>query len=151
ELLDKAVAKDPARGPAPERLVVCFGEVEDDRFRKVGRQLFDWYRAPVVVVTTTANGAPGKFKIKRIRLMPFTRLEDEEMELSVRALTAYTDRAWKRPKARVIPTWSIAVLHDPNEKLAPSSVETLQYWARQAEKEGVEIEPITKKDYNRLA
>lgn len=150
ELFGKAVAKATARS-APERLVVCFGEVEDERFRKFGRQLFDWYRAPVVVVTTTTNGQPGKYKLKRIKLTPFTRLEDDEMELFVKSLTAYTERSWKSPRARTIPKWSIAVLHDPNEKLAPSNVESLQYWARLAERDSVEIEPITKKDFNRLA
>jgi glutathione synthase/RimK-type ligase-like ATP-grasp enzyme len=150
ELLDKAVAKDAA-APAPERLVVCFGEVEDERFRKLGRQLFDWYRAPVVTLTTAPNGAPGKVKIKRIRITPFTRLEDDELDFFVKSLTAYTERSWKSPKARIIPKWSIAVLHDPNEALAPSNVESLKHWARLAEKEGVEIEPITKRDFNRLS
>jgi len=40
---------------------------------------------------------------------------------------------WKSPKARTIPKWSIAVLHDPNEQLAPSNVESLKHWARLAE------------------
>ena len=151
ELLHRDLAKFADRGPVPERLVVCFGEVSDERFRKFGRQLFDWYRAPVVVVTTIPNGSPGKYKIKRIKLTPFTRLEDDEMELFVTSLNAYTERSWKSPRARTIPKWSIAVLHDPNEVLAPSNVESLQHWARLAEKEGVEIEPITKKDFNRLA
>lgn len=150
ELFDKGLAREPER-PAPERLVVCFGEVADDRFRRFGRQLFDWYRAPVVVVTLQPNGAPGKDRLKRIRLTPFTRLEEEEMGLFVSALTAYTERAWKSPRARTIPKWSIAVLHDPAEKLAPSNVESLQHWARQAERDGVEIEPVTRKDFNRLA
>jgi glutathione synthase/RimK-type ligase-like ATP-grasp enzyme len=150
ELLHKDLNKNPAKGPVPERLVVCFGEVEDERFRKFGRQLFDWYRAPVVIVTTTANGSPGKFKIKRIRITPFTKLEDQDLDFFVKSLTAYTGRIWKSPKARVVPKWSIAVLHDPNEKLAPSNLESLEHWARLAEKDGVEIEPITRRDFNRL-
>ena len=151
ELIHKDLAKFPDRGPIPERLVVCFGEIEDDRFRKCARQLFDWYRAPVVTVTTTANGSPGKVKIKRIRITPFTKLEDDEMDFFVKSLTSYTGRTWKSPKARIIPKWSIAVLHDPNEQLAPSNIESLKHWARIAEKEGVEIEPITRRDFNRLS
>jgi glutathione synthase/RimK-type ligase-like ATP-grasp enzyme len=151
ELLHKDLGKFPDNGPVPERFIVCFGEVEDERFRKFGRQLFDWYRAPALVVTTAPNGSPGKYKIKRIKLTPFTRLEDDELRFFVESLTTYTGRVWKSPKARTIAKWSIAVLHDPNEQLAPSNIESLKHWARLAEKDGVEIEPITKRDLNRLA
>jgi glutathione synthase/RimK-type ligase-like ATP-grasp enzyme len=150
ELLNKDLGKNPEQA-VPERLLVCFGETPDERFRKFARQLFDWYRAPVLVVTIGANGEPGKHKIKRIRLTPFTRLEDDELEFFVESLTTYTGRVWKNPKARTIAKWSIAVLHDPTEQFPPSSVESLKYWARQAEKEGVEIEPITRRDLDRLA
>jgi glutathione synthase/RimK-type ligase-like ATP-grasp enzyme len=149
--LEELLNKDLEGGAAPERLIVCFGEVKDERFRKFGRQLFDWYRAPVLVVTTAPNGSPGKYKIRRIKITAFTKLEDDELKFFVDSLTNYTGRVWKNPKARTIPKWSIAVLHDPNEQLAPSSVESLQYWARLAEKDGVEIEPITKRDLDRLA
>jgi glutathione synthase/RimK-type ligase-like ATP-grasp enzyme len=151
ELLNKDLGKLPAKGAVPERLVVCFGETGDERFRKFGRQLFDWYRAPVLVVSTGANGLPGKYRIKRIKLTPFTKLEDDELRFFVDSLTTYTGRVWKSPKARTIAKWSIAVLHDPTEQLAPSNIESLKHWARLAEKDGVEIEPITRKDLDRLA
>ena len=151
ERLNRDLARSPEKGPAPERIVVCFGETADERFRKFGRQLFDWYRAPVLVVTTSPNGSPGKARIKRIKVTAFTRLEDEEMKFFVDSLTTYTGRVWKSPKARTIAKWSIAVLHDPNEQLAPSNIDSLKHWARLAEKDGVEIEPITRRDIDRLA
>src|SRR5690606_21080360 len=67
------------------------------------------------------------------------------------ALAERTRGAWRSPKPKVAPRWSIAVLHDPNESLPPSSVETLRYWARVAEKQGVEVEPIQRRDLGRLA
>src|SRR5689334_16680669 len=57
ELLNKDLDKADAM---PERLLVCFGETTDERFKKFARQLFDWYRAPVLVVTVGTNGQPGK-------------------------------------------------------------------------------------------
>jgi len=147
---EKPADKSPEKA-VPERLVVCFGETEDERFRRFARQMFDWYRAPVLVVTTMPNGVPGKVKIKRVKLTPFTSLKGEELKFFVDSLTTYTGRIWKSPKARTIAKWSIAVLHDPNEQLSPSSVESLKHWARLAEKDGVEIEPISKKDLSKLA
>ncbi|MEP7209256.1 MAG: RimK family protein [Alphaproteobacteria bacterium] len=151
EALNKDREKAGADYKAPDRFLVCFGETEDERLKNFGRLCFDWYRAPVVVVTTEINGKAPMVEIKRLKLASFTSLKGDELKFFVDALTKYTGRVWKSPKARTIAKHSIAVLYDPNEQLAPSSVETLQYWARLAEKDGVEIEPVTKKDLAKLA
>ena len=39
ELLHKDLGKSANKGPVPERIVVCFGEVVDERFRKFGRRV----------------------------------------------------------------------------------------------------------------
>ncbi|MBI1341098.1 RimK family alpha-L-glutamate ligase [bacterium] len=150
--LEEALHKDAAKAntPIPERLLVCFGETESDAFRKFGRLLFDWYRAPAIIVTVGANGAPG-VKIKRLKIAPFTSLRGDELQFFVASLTKYSGRVWKSPKTRTVAKHSIAVLYDPNEVMPPSDVETLKYFARQAEKDGVEIEPITRRDLSRLA
>ncbi len=46
---------------------------------------------------------------------------------------------------------SFAVLYNPQEELPPSSLASLKHWSRIAEKLGVEIEPITRRDLPRLA
>jgi RimK family alpha-L-glutamate ligase len=104
----------------------------------------------VLTVTTGSNGVPG-VKIKRIKLTPFTKLEGDELKFFVDSLTTYTGREWKNPKTRTIAKHSIAVLYDPEEEMPPSDIDTLKYFARQAERDGVEVEPITKKDLARLA
>jgi glutathione synthase/RimK-type ligase-like ATP-grasp enzyme len=149
EALDKDLQRAPGT-PAPEKLLVCFGEADDERFKRFGRLLFDWYRAPALQVTVSVNGG-GKLRIKRIKLAPHTTLKGGEQKHFVDSLTQYTGRIWKSPKPRTVAKHSIAVLYDPNEAMAPSHVDTLRYWARLAEKEGVEVEPITKKDLSRLA
>jgi glutathione synthase/RimK-type ligase-like ATP-grasp enzyme len=151
EMLNKDREKAGGDYKIPERFLVCFGETEDERLKGFGRLCFDWYRAPVVVVTTEINGKAPMVEIKRLKLASFTSLKGDELKFFVDALTKYTGRVWKSPKARTIAKHSIAVLYDPNEKMPPSSVESLQHWARLAEKDGVEIEPITKKDLAKLA
>jgi glutathione synthase/RimK-type ligase-like ATP-grasp enzyme len=151
EMLNKDREKAGGDYNIPERFLVCFGETEDERLKGFGRLCFDWYRAPVVVVTTEINGKAPMVEIKRLKLASFTSLKGDELKFFVDALTKYTGRVWKSPKARTIAKHSIAVLYDPNEKMPPSSVESLQHWARLAEKDGVEIEPITKKDLAKLA
>ncbi|TIP52522.1 MAG: RimK family alpha-L-glutamate ligase, partial [Mesorhizobium sp.] len=47
--------------------------------------------------------------------------------------------------------YTFATLVDPHEELPPSEISSLRYWARIAEKMGVEVEPITRKDLAKLA
>ena len=64
--LDDALAKALAAGhgdkTVPARLLVFFGTVEDRRFDRFGRLLFDWFRCPVLEVTSrtaTARRSSG--------------------------------------------------------------------------------------------
>jgi glutathione synthase/RimK-type ligase-like ATP-grasp enzyme len=63
----------------------------------------------------------------------------------------YTGRSWRESKAKTPARYTFATLYDPDEELPPSSIASLKHWARIAEKMGVEVEPITKRDLAKLA
>ena len=132
----------------PGRLIVCFGQVADHRFDRFGRLLFDWFRCPVLEVTIETADRP---QIKRLAAVPVTKLSPDELRAFHEALHNHTRREWRSKKAKAAPRYSFAVLYDPNEALPPSDLATLKHWSRIAEKLGVEVEPITKKDLPRLA
>jgi glutathione synthase/RimK-type ligase-like ATP-grasp enzyme len=149
--LDDALAK--CLGAAddkviPHRILSFFGAVEDHRFDRFGRLLFDWFRCPVLEVTVENGGRP---QIKRLAAVPVTKLTPAELQLFHRALHEHTRREWRSKRDRAAPRYSFAVLFDPNEKMPPTSSGSLRHWARVAEKMGVEVEPITKRDLARLA
>ena len=54
-------------------------------------------------------------------------------------------------RARTPARYSFATLVDPREELPPSEISSLRHWARIAEKMGVEVEPITRRDLAKLA
>ncbi|MCP5266596.1 MAG: RimK family protein [Burkholderiaceae bacterium] len=158
--LEDMLNRDQARagGEAPPELLVFLGQADDARYVAFARLLFDWFRAPVLAVTITSSpsieaAADGgqRLRIGRIALRPLNRLEKPALERFASALGTHTRGSWRSPRPRVAPRWSIAVLHDPDEALPPSSVKTLRYWARLAEKQGVEVEPIRRRDLARLA
>ncbi|MEZ5728964.1 MAG: RimK-like ATPgrasp N-terminal domain-containing protein [Burkholderiaceae bacterium] len=158
--LEDMLNRDQARagGEAPPELLVFLGQADDARYVAFARLLFDWFRAPVLAVTITSSPsieavADGgqRLRIGRIALRPLNRLEKPALERFASALGTHTRGSWRSPRPRVAPRWSIAVLHDPDEALPPSSVKTLRYWARLAEKQGVEVEPIRRRDLARLA
>jgi glutathione synthase/RimK-type ligase-like ATP-grasp enzyme len=130
------------------KFLVCFGISRDERFDSFGRLLFDWFRCPALELTIE----PGRWlAIERIRPRNITRLANGEADFFRDALHRHTKREWRDPKARTIAKYDLAVLHDPNEKLPPSSVATIKYFARIAEKLSVDVEPVSRKQLAELA
>jgi glutathione synthase/RimK-type ligase-like ATP-grasp enzyme len=132
----------------PARILSYFGTVEDHRFDRFGRLLFDWFRCPVLEVTIEFDDRP---QIRKLAAVPVTKLSPGELRFFHAALHNHTTREWRSKKDRTSPRFSFAVLYDPNEKLPPSSFASMKHWARIAEKQGVEVEPITRRDLARLA
>jgi glutathione synthase/RimK-type ligase-like ATP-grasp enzyme len=129
-------------------LLFCFGLSPDPRFEAFGRLLFDWYRCPAIEVTIT----PGKrWRIDRLRPRPLAKLGSEEAEFFRAALHQHTQRDWRNPRARAVAKYSLAVLYDPQEELPPSSVETIRYFQKFAERNSVEVELLTKRQLAELA
>jgi glutathione synthase/RimK-type ligase-like ATP-grasp enzyme len=151
DVLNRELAK--AGGDRPERILVCFGKADNPACAGFGRMLFDWYRAPAIVCgLTTAEAASGIWtKITRLSLRAPVKLNPAEAAFFAETLEAHTRRAWRSAKQRVPARHSIAVLFDAAEQLPPSSEKTLKHWATLAEKQGVEVEPIRKRDLPRLA
>ncbi|HSF95444.1 MAG TPA: RimK family protein [Thermohalobaculum sp.] len=147
--LNRELAK--AGGERPDRVMVCFGKSDNPACAGFGRLLFDWFRAPAILCTLSTDAASGWTRITRLALRPHARLTAPEKAFFASALEAHTRRAWRSSKQRAPLRYSIGVLFDPDEKLPPSGQATLKHWARQAEKVGVEVEPIRRRDLPRLA
>jgi glutathione synthase/RimK-type ligase-like ATP-grasp enzyme len=132
------------------KLLVCFGIARDPRFESFGRLLFDWFRCPALeLIVDTSNSA--RFSIERIRPRVLTRLANGEASFFREALHLHTRREWRDPKARSVAKYDLAVLYDPNEKLAPSSAASIKHFVRIAERMSVDIEPITRRQLAQLA
>jgi glutathione synthase/RimK-type ligase-like ATP-grasp enzyme len=148
EALTAAAIKAQATEDTTFDLLFCFGFAQDPRFEAFGRLLFDRYRCPAIEVTIT----PGKYwKVDRLRARPLAKLGPEEAEFFRLSLHRHTQREWRNPRGRPILRYSLAVLHDPQDALPPSSLETLRYFQRIAEKQSVAVELITRKQLAELA
>ena len=134
-------------------ILVCFGLVRESCFESFAKLLFDWYRCPAIEVTVEITTVPSGAwaTIERLRPRPIVKLDAEETQFFRDALHAHTRREWRDPKARTPARYSLAVLHDPEEVLPPSSLETLRYLGRVGEKMSVDVEPITKRQLSDLA
>lgn len=130
------------------RLLVCFGLCEDERYEAFGRHLFDWFRGPILELSVNAG---EWLTIERIRLRTMGKLNEADAEIFRKALDVHTRRDWKSPKPRPTTRYSLAVLHDPHDKMPCSSQASLKHFMRVADRHSVDIELITKKQLHQLA
>ncbi|HZD24722.1 MAG TPA: RimK family protein, partial [Alphaproteobacteria bacterium] len=146
--LNRCADKLADRPAEPFRLLVCFGVPADSSFNRFGRLLFDWFRCPILEVGVQPK---SRLTIRRIRPRPVYRLNAEEQEFFRACLAQHTRRQWRSPKPKTPADYSLAVLYDPKEALPPSDLSSLKRLARVAERMGVEVEPVTRRDLHRLA
>ncbi|TVQ35791.1 MAG: RimK family alpha-L-glutamate ligase [Geminicoccaceae bacterium] len=150
--LDAVLARTMARMVDPpsgrHRLVLCLGRTADRRFTRFAREVFDWFRAPILRVSLAERD--GVWRVRRIALGRIEGLSTAEDALLQVAL-AQGDRSRLQVQARSAPRWSLAVLYDPKEALPPSSPETLDRMARVFAKAGIGVTRIGTGDLTRLA
>lgn len=135
-----------ASPPRPE-LTFFFGQTDEPGFESFGRLLFDWFRAPILRVQIDPSGKA----LEKLRPLSINRLEGAQRDRFLAALRDYTKRRWVDPKTRAAPRYTLAVLHDPQEKMPPTVVKSLERLAKVGLKMGIAVEPITARDLDRLA
>ena len=135
-------------GAFPAKVAIFFGIGPSNGWERFARLLFDWFRAPALEVTI----ADGDWaSIRRIALLPLNRILPDDKPRFLENLVGYTGRQWRDSKARAPSRYTFATLIDPVEELPPSRIASLKHWSRIADKMGVEVEPITRKDLAKLA
>jgi glutathione synthase/RimK-type ligase-like ATP-grasp enzyme len=136
-------------GSYPAKVTFFFGIGPSKAWDRFAKLLFDWFRAPAleVVIRDSQQWA----SIHKIGFYPLTRMSPEEKPRFLESLASYTNREWRDTKTRTPARYAFATLVNPNEELPPSEISSLRYWAKIAEKMGVEVEPITRKDLAKLA
>ncbi len=149
EALNRCLAKAAdALSPGPMKLLVCFGQVQPPALAPFARLLFDWFRVPILRVS--GNG-DGRRTIDRISGVGMHALAGDERAFFLAAMTEHTRGTWRDAKTRVQAKYTLAVLIDPEEELAPSTQASLKHFARIAARTSIEVEPINKGDLDRLA
>jgi glutathione synthase/RimK-type ligase-like ATP-grasp enzyme len=136
-------------GSFPAKVTFFFGIGPSKAWDRFAKLLFDWFRAPALEVAIKDN--PQWASIHKIGFYSLTRMSPGEKPRFLESLAAYTNREWRDTKTRTPARYSFATLVNPNEDLPPSEISSLRHWAKIAEKMGVEVEPITKKDLAKLA
>lgn len=145
ERLKEAKAKGAPDVPS---LFVAFSRAEVSGYERLAREAMDWFRTPALEIEFDAEAPHG---IGRVRAVAPHKLKDARREFFLDAMAAYTKGRIRNEKARTPAKWALAVLVDPNEKMAPSKPSSIKRLADVADKMGVEVEIIDPTDLPSLA
>lgn len=145
----KQVPEDQTEDQNKRVFAVFFGRSDDPSLKDVARRIFDAFRCPLLSVEMRWRGA--KWEIEAIRPIPLREVRPEQAPLLIEALNRYTHAAWRTPKANEPAKYAIALLHDPAEKMPPSNLRALKKFQQAGEAMGIDVEPITRKDFAKLS
>jgi glutathione synthase/RimK-type ligase-like ATP-grasp enzyme len=147
--LDQALENGPQADPRGRlELMVFFGEAQLEQLRSLSRSLFEAFPAPILRVQLKRNGT---WQIDSIRTVGLRSLESDDRPRFLAALGRHLGRRWAPPRDRgEALRYDLAILHDPEEALAPSNHRALNRFIRAGRELGIEAELITRKDLGRL-
>ena len=148
ETLNRTIRRLSEPPTASFRLLVCLGQCDDGRFGRFARQLFDWFRCPILEVFVKAGET---WRVRKLAPLSITELGEAGKAQLGTAILAHVSQPWKSPKAKPPPRFTLGVLLDPKEKLPPSDLATVRHFERIAEGMGLAVEVIGRQDFDRIA
>lgn len=147
-LVQKAFKKGNVSKDETISITLCFGKTDNPLFDELAQQIFDLFSCPVLIVEFKYY---KKWEIDSIKAGSLHLLQSEQEDLFAKALDQYGNKIWRRPKSQKKYKYDLAILHNPEEKLPPSSKKTLKNFITAGHSLGVEVTLVEKGDLNRIA
>jgi glutathione synthase/RimK-type ligase-like ATP-grasp enzyme len=139
----------PFEEPLVRRYTSFFGRHQNPKLEPLARRIFDLFRLPIFSFELKYS-EHGKWVITRIDAGALGRLVDEQVAIFNQDLARFTGSAWKAQSKKKQERYWLAILHNPQEKNAPSNPAALKKFIEVAKKLDVWVELITKDDFSSL-
>lgn len=127
---------------------IYFGQTEKDQLQEIARQIFDLFPSPILNINFEWK---TKWEIQSIRTGSLSELSSEDEDKFAAALDKYSEKIWRRPKAKKKYRYDLAILHNPAEEMPPSNKKALNNFIKAGKELDVSVELIEKKDFGRVA
>lgn len=129
-------------------LQVYFGETSYAPLQDLARQVFEMFPCPILRIEFEREREWG---ISAIKPAGLHTLNDPQEDAFADALDRFSKKLWRKPRARRKYRYDIAMLQDPAEAMPPSNKRALKSFVEAGKDLGIEVDPITRNDYARLA
>lgn len=146
ELVARTFQVLPTAQP-PFQVMIFFGVPDDSRLTVAARRIFELFRCPLLTIELRYRNG---WYVSSIEPAPLSDVRADQQALFADALDRYTRVAWRAPRTSPPVRYSVAILHDPQERLPPSNPKALERFVRVGAQMGLEVELITRSDYGRL-
>ena len=129
---------------------VFFGHVEDPELADFARKAFELFRCPLLKIELERPEGLNGWKTKAVKALDPREVDASRDKLFTRALEEFTRRRWSPARVQTAPKMDLAILHDPDDPLPPSNLNTLQRIVEVGESMDIAVELICRQDYSRL-
>ena len=129
-------------------IVVYFGETSYPALKDLARQVFELFPAPLLRIEFERE---RMWRISAIKPVGLHTLDDPQEDAFAQSLDAFSKKLWRKPRVRRQYRYDIAMLVDANEAMPPSNKKALKSFIAAGKELGIEVDPIGKNDYTRLA
>jgi len=148
QVLEKALQDRQIDSDDTWSIKLFFGNPDIEQLDNLGRQIFELFACPILIVTLKRR---DRWQIESIKPGALNTLDSQEEDLFAAALENFNKSIWRKPRSRKANRYDLAILADPEEKLPPSDKQALKKFVSIGKQMGLNVELITKKDYGRLA
>lgn len=131
-------------------LDVFFGRTEDAELTALARKSFELFRCPLLRLQLQRREPSPGWHVCALQSLDPRDVGAHRGGLFDEALAHFTRRNWRPAAVVAAPRMDLAILHDPNDPLPPSSRRTLQKIVDVGHGMGIAVELIEKKDFARL-
>lgn len=129
-------------------LTVYFGRNIEEQYNKLALQLFNLFQAPLLRARFVKN---GKWELRGIKPIPLGDIPEDHHDFLIEVATQHFAGKGVSVRKKASMKYDLAILHNPNEELAPSDEKALKKFIKAANNLGLEAELITRDDFGRLA
>ncbi len=128
-------------------LRVFFGQTSTRGFKSLAMKLYQLFEAPLFKVDFVRH---EKWLIKDIQVLTMPKLSDDELSATYEFARKYFSKKRFRKPSLTNYKYDLAILLNPAEETPPSSPEALEKFRRIANRKGMYVESITRKDIDKI-
>ena len=129
-------------------ILVYFGETAYPALQDLARQVFEMFPCPLLRIEFERDRV---WQVSSIKPVGLHTLVDTQEDAFAEELDRFSRKLWRKPRARRQYRYDLAMLVDPDEQMPPSNKKALKSFVAAGRELGIEVDPIGKNDYQRLA
>lgn len=129
-------------------ILVYFGETGYTPLQDLARQVFESFPTPILRIEFERQRV---WQISAIKPASLHTLSDPQEDAFAASLDRFSKKLWRSRRTPKKFRYDIAMLQDPAEQWPPSNKKALKSFVQAGKDLGIEVDPITRNDYARLA